>query len=230
MKISPVVKMASNMMAIRCFCNEAVREVEKNSEESCFVCEEERCKFYLNIKNTEEVLSIPTLQFYFYQLREIDGEMKTGIIKSYRQQRDHVWLEFKKKIPRRSFNDLLKQNAAYLHGYKTSFCRALANTICMGNEDIGMIKQLMAIEAYQVIRMTRRILQARNETLAMADAIEKYFSQARNLADEQEIEKLFLKTVSGPNSVSILNILTDKLRKSDLWDYVVKDIDTTVLL
>ena len=207
MKISPVVKMASNMMVIRCFCNEVVREVEKNSEETCFVCEEERCKFYLNIKNTEEVLSILTIQFFFYQLREIDGEMKTGIIKSYRLEREQAWLEFRKKIPKKSFNDLLKQNSTYLHGYKTSFCRALANTICMGNEDIGMIKQLMAIEAYQVIRMTRRILRARNESLPMTDAIEKYFSEARDLTDEQEVEKLFLKTVSGPNSVSVLNIL-----------------------
>lgn len=231
--------MTSKHLKIFCYCGEAAfaSDIEENEDvidsplertKSCvlFCCGYGKCPLFLEVKTVEDVYWVPGIRTYRYRHRNVDGENETGEIKSYREDMEKVWLEYKKKIPKITLNDLLKENLPYLMPYKSCYCRAVANSIARSNSEVALVKQLMGVEAFHIIMCCKKILTVTGEKMKLLDAVEKYYDESQMLIDENEVERVWLKVVdeASLSGVTILNILSDELRKSEIWNYCIRDI------
>ena len=221
--------MAEVQLQILCFCGKRPKvEIRDNcSNAKRFDCESRRCSFLLEMTGAPQGISIPDTKRYKCRYRNFNGEYEIHEFTSFRSD-EKAWLEHRKKIPEMTVGDVLKGTEDYLMPFKSCYCRAIANSIPRTNKELPQIKLLMGIEAKHIIKWCKAIVRTRKEDMKLRVAIDKYFNEARLLLDEDEVEKtwqlMLINMKNLPTSINILNILSDDLRKSEIWDYCVKDI------
>lgn len=221
--------MAESQLKIVCYCGEKplIEVCDSPSEDTFYSCQTGKCPFLLTFKRGNVLLSIPDVNVFKCTIRNANHQIEEVELKSF-YQKDKAWLEHKKKIPLLTIEEIMKRTEKVLEPFKTSFCRALVNSIAQGNVEVPMIRLLLGIEARHLIQSTLAICETKGDNIPLAAAITKYFEESNILVNEEHVESTWFSLMSlmkvKPTSINLMNILSDKLRKSQLWYYCIKDI------